>query len=431
VIFGVIRAGAIVTPLNVRYTAHELAEIIDDTGAELVFAQSDVRARLAPLATRVEDLASLEPLRHEAGALPERSLDPDAPVVIIATSGSTAKPKGVVFSHRSMLDYVAEFAIGEAACPRGSRVIAPAPLSTSAGFVQLIHYSVLGCTLFFEPVFDAERFLRVIEAERINAFGAVPVFFERIAQCPGFDAADLSNLAIATVGGAPVTRELQERWASKGVVLRQIYGQTEAGGNATIMPASLAPKFPEKCGRGGAFTELRIVDEQGRTCAAGEVGQILVRGPGRMVGYWNNPEATAAAIRDGWLYTGDLGVLDEDGLLTFVDRIKDIIISGGLNISAAEVERAVNAFDGVVESVVIAAKDPRFGETPLAIVYAPKPIDVAALIRHCNERLADYKVPRYVAVEPDPLPRLATGKLSKPALRTKYADAASMLPRVR
>jgi fatty-acyl-CoA synthase len=150
-----------------------------------------------------------------------------------------------------------------------------------------------------------------------------------------------------------------------------------------------------------------------------------------MIGYWNNPKATAETLRDGWLYTGDIGVLDEDGLLTFVDRMKDLVISGGLNISAAEVERCVSEFPGVEEVAVIAARDERFGETPLAVVYGREPIDIKALIAHCNERLADFKVPRYVALENEPLPRLATQKISKPILREKYKDADTTLERVR
>ena len=150
-----------------------------------------------------------------------------------------------------------------------------------------------------------------------------------------------------------------------------------------------------------------------------------------MKGYWNNPKATSEAIRDGWLHSGDIGMLDEDGLLTFIDRKKDIIISGGLNISAAEVERAIGEFQGVEEVVVIAAPDTKFGETPMAVLYADRPIQVDQLVAHCNARLADYKVPRYVVVEDEPLPRLATGKLSKPAVRQKWKDAVASLPRVR
>ncbi len=215
------------------------------------------------------------------------------------------------------------------------------------------------------------------------------------------------------------------------MVLRQIYGQTEAGGNATIMPEALAGEFPEKCGRGGVFTELAIAGEDGAHLPAGELGEIVLRGPGIMKGYWNNPEETARALKQGWLHTGDLGTLDERGLLQFVDRKKDIIISGGLNISAAEVERAVAGFEGVAEVMVIAAKDAKFGETPMAVIHATTDIDVAALIAHCNDRLADFKVPRYVAIEAGPLPRTATGKLAKPVMRDKYRNAAECLPKIR
>jgi fatty-acyl-CoA synthase len=150
-----------------------------------------------------------------------------------------------------------------------------------------------------------------------------------------------------------------------------------------------------------------------------------------MEGYWNDPQATANTLVNGWLRTGDLGVIDENGLLTMLDRIKDIIISGGLNISAAELERVIGEFPGVEEVAVIAAIDARFGETPLAVLYSSDNIDVPQLVAHCSKHLSDYKVPRYVVVEKEPLLRLATGKISKPALRAKYADAHLRLSRVR
>ena len=429
-IHGIIRAGAIVSPLNMRYTAHELTELLEETEPKLVFADEERRLKFEDTPVTASPLEDMRLLSE--GPVPsfERLIDPDYPVVIIATSGSTAKPKGVVFSHRTMTTYASAWAMEEPECAKGARVIVPAPLSTSAGFVQLIHYTTLGCTLFFESAFDPAVFLDLIQRKKINGFGAVPLFFERIAALPEFETADLSSIRIATTGGASVSRALQEKWVEKGVVLRQIYGQTEAGGNATIMPEHLAREFPEKCGRGGIFTELSIIDPDGSHLPAGEVGEIVVRGPGRMVCYWNNPEETAKVLKDGWLHTGDLGVLDEDGLLTFVDRMKDIIISGGLNISAAEIERSVSEFPGVEEVMVIAAKDQKFGETPMAVVYG-KEIDVSSLVAHCSEQLADYKVPRYIALENEPMPRTATGKLSKPTMREKYANAAETLPRVR
>ena len=430
-IMGIMRAGAICVPVNIRLTAHEIGEILADTTPALVVADGDRRAKLGQAVAPVADIADFAPLRTGARQAPGLDLDPDAPVVIISTSGSTARPKGVVFTHRSMTGYAAEFAIEEPDCTRGARVLILSPFATSAGFVQLMHYTTLGCTLYVEPQFDPDRALSLIENERINCFGGVPVFFERIAALSRWPEADISSLRLVTVGGARVTKALLDTWMAKGAIIRQIYGQTEIGGNGTIMPAALAAKHPEKCGRGGTFTDLRVVGDDGRPLPPNTPGEILMRGPGMMQGYWNNPQATAEAIRDGWLYTGDIGVLDEDGLLTFIDRKKDIIISGGLNISAAEVERAISEFEGVEEVVVISADDQRFGETPMAVLYANRAIEVAALVAHCNSRLADYKVPRYVVVEDEPLPRLATGKLSKPAVRLKWKEAAASLPRVR
>lgn len=430
-IFGIMRAGGIVLPLNMRYTSHELAEILEDTTPEFVFADEERISKFETLNVKAFPLEDVDTVRGGSAAIPGYQLEQDSPVVIISTSGSTAKPKGVVFTHRTMTGYVASAGIEDASLSAGSRVIVPAPLSTSAGFVQLIHYSLLGCTLFFLPVFEPKLFLQVLLEEKINGFGAVPVFFEAISKLPDFETADFSNITMATSGGAPVTQDLQDIWMKKGIVVRQIYGQTECGGNATIMPTELAKKQPQKCGMGGLFNEIKIVDDSGNEVPPNTVGEIIMRGPGNMIGYWNNPEATAETRKNGWIYSGDLGTIDEDGLLTFVDRKKDVIISGGLNIAAAEVERTVLAFPGVEECMVIAAKDKKFGETPMAVIHASSEIDVSALISHCNERLADYKVPRYVAFEDAPLPRTATGKVHKPTMREKYANASDQLPRVR
>jgi fatty-acyl-CoA synthase len=427
----VIRARAILVPMSLRLTRYEAADILEDIKPALMFHGQDNRDRYEGLGVALSPISAVAEFRHGGAAMNLPALDEDAAVVIISTSGSTAKPKGVMLSHRSMVNYVSEFALHEPAIGRAARVAVAAPLSTSAGYVQMIHYTTLGCSVYLEPAFDAARALHLITTQRINAFSGVPVLFERIAALPEFATADVSSLRLVTVGGARVTTRLLDAWMTKGVVLRQMYGQTECGGNGTIMPEHLARVQPEKCGWGGIFTDIEIRTPEGGRAACGEIGEIVIRGPGRMAGYWNNPGATAEVLRDGWLHTGDLGVLNEDGLLTFVDRMKDIIISGGLNISAAEVERVVGQYSGVEEVVVIAAPDPKFAETPMAVVHAIGPIDIGALIAHCNERLADYKVPRYVVVEDAPLPRLNSGKLSKPAVRAKYKDLVAGLTRVR
>lgn len=245
-IYGIIRAGGIVSPLNMRYTRTEIAELAGDLAPALVFADSDRAGLFDALDVPVRDLSSVRDALEGAAAEPGLVFDPDAPVVIIATSGSTARPKGVMLTHRSMSAYAAGWAMEEPHCAKGARIIVPAPLSTSAGFVQLIHYTVLGCSLHFVSAFDPDHFLDLIVRERINGFGGVPLFFERIAAAAGFGDADLSSITMATTGGARVSRDLQQLWAERGVVLRQIYGQTEAGGNATIMPEALAGEFPEK-----------------------------------------------------------------------------------------------------------------------------------------------------------------------------------------
>jgi len=433
-LIGAVRAGAIASPLSPRLSLRETVEFCEGTQPAIVLTDVEQAGKhdgLNAIGCHTQTLAAIEALRDADTAVYTADAAPDDRVVIIATSGSTAKPKGVVYTHRSMLAYAQEFSIEEPFIGSGSRILALPPLSTSGGFVQLMEFVVLGATARFESGFDAERALKLLQDERINAFQGVPLFFERIAACPGFADADLSALQYTSVGGAPVSRALLDVWQKKGCLLRQIYGQTEAGGAISIMTKKDAARYPEKAGRGGMFTELRVVDADGRQLPPNELGQILIRGPSVMKEYWNNPDATAKTLVDGWLHTGDLGRIDEHGYLTFVDRMKDIIISGGLNISAAEVERVVAGFDGVFEVAVIGAADAKFGETPLAIIHSTLPLQIEKIVAHCNENLADYKVPRYIVVESEPLPRLATGKIAKPALRARFAELLPTLPRVR
>lgn len=430
-IMGTIRAGGIVSPVNFRYTAREIAELCETTEPKFFFGLPEYQEKIAAAGFAARPMEEIERLRDGEPARVGHDPDPDAPVVIIATSGSTAKPKGVVFTNRSMTAYAANWAVEETCSAAGSRILSLAPLNTSAGFVQLMHYTTQGCTLYMLPQFEPLKALRLIERERITCFGAVPAFFEFIAALPEFAEADLSSIRLATAGGSRVSRQLLETYKAKGIVIRQIYGQTEIGGNSTMMPEHLAMDAPEKCGWGGVFMDHRVVRPDGTDCAPGEPGEIVMRSPAMMKEYWRNPEETAKAIRDGWLYSGDIGMLDEQGLLTFVDRMKDLIISGGLNISAAEVEQVASEFPGVVEALAIAAPDPKFGETPFLVYHGPAEVDVAALIRHCDSNLSNYKVPRYVAYSSEPLPRLATGKLSKPAVREKYAGAHERMQRVR
>lgn len=432
--FAVIRTGAMLVPLNYRYTASELETVVADCSPSLILTD-DARAerleRVAAGGVATLPMQGVEALRHGAAIDFQRDIDPLAPAVVAYTSGSTANPKGVVFTHANRMGYAFEAMLSDPNLRPGSRALAVAPLYTGGGTVLLIEFATLGITMFLEPDFNPERALDILLDEKIEIFFGVPTFFERIGTVPRFAQSDLSHLRLSATGGSRVSRRLLETWLERGVILRQLYGLTEAGGTTTVMDAEGALEHPEKCGRGGPFTWHKIVDSEGRECPRGTLGEILVRGPGVMSGYWNNPKATAETFLDGWLRSGDLGVIDSGGDLMIVDRLKDIIISGGLNISPIDIENVISQIEGVDEVAVIAAADERFGETPLAVVHATRLVTIPEVIAHCNQHLSDYKVPRYVSIEADPLPRLATGKISKRALKERFKDAASTLERVR
>jgi fatty-acyl-CoA synthase len=434
--FGILRAGGIGAPLSFRSTAAEIRDAIADLMPTLVFADRDRQATVAEslgaaASRRQRPMELVAGLRSGAPPAINYQPDEDQPAFIIGTSGSTARPKGVIYSHRTLMTYASEFAISEPRCGRGSSVLSVGPFSSSSGYVLLMRFTALGATLFIESQFSPERALRLLVQHRITTFQSVPIFFERIAAQPGFAAADLSALYWAQVGGARVAPALLQAWRDKGVVLRHVDGSTEAGGGWGARD-DVAISQPDKCGRGGMFTEYAILGSDGGHAPPGTAGEILVRSACLTPGYWNNLEATREAIRDGWLRTGDLGMVDEAGNLTFIDRLKDIIISGGLHSSAAEVERVISEVDGVQEVAVVATADASFGETPLAIVHGDRErLSVPKIIAHCDRQPSNYKVPRYVAIEDKPLPRLPSGKNAKPALRLKYQDADRILPKVR
>lgn len=418
--FAVIRVGAIVSPINSRMIAAEVDYLLDQYEPVAIFTDTGgaERLRQAGVTSPLLALDDLDALRGGDAKPVTLDLDPDAPVAIITTSGSTARPKGVVYSQRAMIDYAMEEHMHNSPDLEGgpTRLLSTSPLSTAGGCNLMIHSVVIGGTVHLLRKFDPAEALQTLIDQRINTFRAAPIFFQRIAEVPAFQTADITHIRIATIGGAAPAPWLQQAWWDRGVDLRQLYGQTEAGGAICINPRRHAKSDPDRCGFGGPFTRIAIVDEAGRRLPPNQPGQIIARKPGMMMGYWRNPEATAAALIDGWLYTGDVGVVDERGLLKIVDRMKDFIKSGGLNISSAELERVIMEVEGIEEVAVLAAPDEQFGEAPLAIVYGSD-CSPEALLAHCRSQLSSYKLPRYVIVSDTPLPRLAMGKISKPALR--------------
>ena len=435
-LLGTMLAGGISAPVSFRSSVREVSRFLATVQPSLLFTDEErlaaARDAVAGAALpKLRLLAEMRPLR--AAPAPGRLHDPqpDEPLFIIGTSGSTGEPKGVIYSHRSTMTYAAEFALMEPRCGNGGSLLSTGPYSSASGTLLLMQFLATGATIYAQSRFTPERALALLQEKKITTFLASVIFFERIAALPEFERADLSTIAFAQISGARVNPALLARYRERGVVLRQAYGCTEAGGAWAARNETAVPE-PEKSGPGAMFSEFAIRGENGGFAPAGVPGEILVRSAGLSVGYWNNEAANREAFRDGWLHTGDLGVLDERGNLTFIDRIKDIIISGGLNISAIEVESINAEVAGVKEVVVLPAHDAQFGETPLAVVHAdPATISIPAIIEHCNAHLSNYKVPRYVAIEPEPLPRLVSGKIAKRVLREKYKDAASFLSKVR
>ena len=288
-----------------------------------------------------------------------------------------------------------------------------------------------GATLVLEPAFDATRALDLIEQQRISVFMAVPLIYQQMADLPRFATADLSSLRIASTGGAAVPPALLQTYLDREVIVVQTYALTEATAGGTTLPSHDGLRKLGSAGVPAMHSELRVVREDGEPCAVGEVGEISIRGPEVMVGYWNNPEATAAALVDGWLRTGDLGYLDEEGYLFVVDRAKDMLISGGLNVYPAEIEKLLAALPGVAELAVIGVPDREWGETPAVIAVGDDAVTPASVLEACRGVLADFKMPRYLVVRTEPLPRNMSGKVLKRELRTAYHDLQSTATPIR
>jgi acyl-CoA synthetase (AMP-forming)/AMP-acid ligase II len=286
--------------------------------------------------------------------------------------------------------------------------------------MQLTVYA--GGTMVLERNFDPDRILELVERHGVSVMTTVPVVWERMARSPEFADRDLSTLTSAAVGGAPVPLDLLELYRQRGVSLIQVYGLTEASGLVSALRVEDAPAHPRSAGQAIMGTTVRIGTDQDGPAEPGHVGEVLVRGANVMKEYWEQPEATAATIRDGWLCSGDLGVMDADGFITIVDRTKDMLISGGINVYPAEIERALAGVPGVVDLAVIGIRDQEWGQVPLLLLHTDgdpaTPLQAIGAV--AQRELAGFKRPRFAVVCERPLPRTLSGKISKPELRQRY-----------
>jgi acyl-CoA synthetase (AMP-forming)/AMP-acid ligase II len=345
---------------------------------------------------------------------------------VFYTGGTTGFPKGVMLSHTNLLSSAMG---GQATCPAvvpGGRVLYAAPLFHAIGMVAWTQQWLVGGSHVFVPAFEPVAVMEAMQAHGITSIFVVPTMLQRLIDHPEIDRYDLSSLRVVGYGGSPITDAVLRRAmaALPGCAFVQGYGMTE------LLTATLLGDEDHRrgdragsAGRAVGHTEVRIVDPVGNEVPAGTVGEVTVRGPSVMAGYWDQPEETAAAIRDGWMRTGDGGYLDRDGYLYVVDRLKDMIISGGENVYSVEVENAIGQHPAVAACAVIGLPDPDWGERVHAVVV-PKPaasVTLDELRTHTSRLIASYKAPRSLEVV-DALPMSGAGKVLKAELRARRGD---------
>jgi fatty-acyl-CoA synthase len=430
---GAFKAGAAVTLLNIRFTAREMLHPITDAAIRIVVTEPRLAPALALAVAEQPELQvittepyeswpTFDALRSCAAPAPQVAVGPEDVALICYTSGTTGFPKGAMLTHGGLR----ESSLG-CAIPTGmtfdDRVLVSLPLAYTWGSCQYLRegLAIGATTIIIEPTSDPGELIDVLERERITAWSAVVVLFERIAQSSRFHSADFSHLREAVTGAASI--DLLRTWQQAGVTLTQAYGLTETGGHATLLFREDAERKLGSSGRAIMNMELRVADEGGEALPAGQAGEILLRGPGIMKGYINNPQETAKTMCGDWLRTGDTGVLDEEGFLWVVDRTKDMLKSGGLNVYPAELERVLAGVPGLEEFAVIGVSDSRWGEVPMIVAHAAQALDLALLKQRCREELADYKRPHYLVEHGEPLPRTVSGKILKRDLRALYAAA--------
>ena len=435
-LFGTTALGAVFVPLNWRLTAPELTYIVADCGAAVLVhaaAVSDTAAAMAAdgstalrhlveLGPAFEGLATTgAPGATDAPAAIDGAVGLDDPAVIIYTSGTTGRPKGATLSHGNITWNCVNVLIDtDLASDEVALVCAPLFHVAALDMVSL-PMVMKGGTVVLMGGFDPIQVLELIERHRVTVMFGVPAMFNALAQLPDFASADLSSLRRLLCGGAPVPLSTIRIYLDRGIAFLQGYGMTETSPGALFLGAERAADKAGTAGVASFFTDVRVVRRDGSHVAPGEKGEVVVAGPNVMLGYWNRPDATAEAMDGEWFRSGDVALVDDDGYVTIVDRLKDMIISGGENVYPAEVEDAIYSHPDVAECAVIGVLDERWGEVGRAIVVR-RPgaaLDDQALLDHLDGRLARYKVPRSV-VFTDALPRSGAGKVLKGELRAAF-----------
>ncbi|MHB9758831.1 o-succinylbenzoate--CoA ligase [Streptomyces sp. BYX5S] len=420
--------GAVFVPLNTRLSPSELAYQIRDSGAgTLLYTGNAESARELPTPLTLEaEGETYETLLATAPPEPiDEKVTGDDVCLIMYTSGTTGRPKGAMITHAN-ITWNAINVLVDHDLVADEVALVSAPLFHTAGLNMLTLPVLLkGGTCVLSQAFDPTETLDLIPRHGITFMFGVPTMFDLLTRRPEWPTADLSSLRLLTCGGAPVPLPLIAAYQERGLTFLQGYGMTEASPGALFLDAEHAVSKAGSAGVPHFFSDVQVVGPDLTPVEVGETGEVLVRGPHVMPGYWGLPTETEAAFSDGWFRTGDAARVDADGYVTIVDRFKDMIISGGENIYPAEIEAALLAHPDVAECAVIGVPDEKWGEVPRAIVV-PRPgstPDPATLLASLTDRLARYKIPKSLTLTHE-LPRTASGKLLKSRLRETYAQNA-------
>jgi fatty-acyl-CoA synthase len=432
------KTGTIIVPLGTRLTPHELEYIIRDSGMRALvydegFAKTidvlrpsvDVESWLSIGRASGVDLSYAKLAANEAAgaAFRRERCGPEDLYALLYTSGTTGRPKGVMIPHRMVAwngyNTVAGWQLRE-------DDISPifTPLYHAGGLgAFLLPIVTIGGTVVLHRGFDPAEIWRTIERERCTVVLGVPTIWKLLMDAPEFATVKLSSVRALMSGGAPLPEYIARAYQQRGVVFKQGYGLTEVGVNCFAMTVDDSVRKPVSIGKPLMMTEAKVIDEAGRDLPAGEVGELLLRGPHVSLGYWHNAEATAAALdRDGWFHTGDLARVDSEGFFYIAGRRKDMFISGGVNIYPAEIEAELLQHGAVADAAVIGAPHATWGEIGVAFVVAREgqTVSADALGAFLESRLARYKIPKqFITI--DALPRSAYGKVQKSALAEMIA----------
>ena len=444
--------GAISVSLNAWWTTDEIDYALEDSGSKVAIVDIERARLIEPLLSkhgtkivvvRSEEVPSgmdrWDDVVKLGASMPAVDVDPDMDATILYTSGTTGHPKGAVSTHRAVISGLQSFA-----CRTVVNVVmmdkppAPSPYSTS--FILIVPlFHVTGCIAVMMSCFsagyklvmmykwDPSRALELIERERITQFVGVPTQSWDLLECPDFASRDTSSLASVGGGGAPAPPELVKRVDKSFKSGRPSigYGMTETNAYGPGNSGDDYVRKPTSCGRVVPAVQMRVTDDDGNELGPNEVGELWFRGPNLIRGYWNRPEATAETIVDGWLRSGDIGRIDDEGFVYVQDRAKDMVLRAGENVYCAEVEAAIYEHPAVYEAAVFGVPHERLGEE-VAVAIVPKDgesIDEDGLKTFLGERLAPFKIPSRLLVQSDPLPRNPAGKFLKRQLRDEIVEA--------